>query len=156
MKHRVNGTKIVPNQLASEVKITALGGREYRIEKAGRNYQAFLVSEDVLEKSSTWWIDGYTYEVQSLSEMDEKLEAMGVGARPNSGIQTLKAPMPGMVLSIPVQEGQAVFKGDTLVILEAMKMENALKAPHDAVVGSIKVQAGKAVEKGTVLLSFAE
>lgn len=156
MKHLVNGTKIVPNQPASEVKITALGGREYLLEKAGRNYQAFLVSEDVLEKTSTWWIDGFTYEVQSLSEMDEKLEAMGVGARPASGIETLKAPMPGMVLSIPVQEGQNVKKGDTLVILEAMKMENALKAPHDAVVGTIQAEAGKAVEKGAVLLSFAE
>ena len=156
MKHRVNGTKIVPNQPASGVKITALGGREYLLEKAGRNYQAFLVSEDVLEKTSTWWIDGFTYEVQSLSEMDEKLEAMGVGARPASGIETLKAPMPGMVLSIPVQEGQNVMKGDTLVILEAMKMENALKAPHDAVIGTIQAEAGKAVEKGAVLLSFAE
>jgi len=61
-----------------------------------------------------------------------------------------------MVLTIPVQEGQAVKKGDTLVVLEAMKMENALKAPHDAVVSAIQAEAGKPVEKGTVLLSFAE
>jgi biotin carboxyl carrier protein len=156
MKHRVNGTKIVPQGMALEVKIEALGGREYRIHKGGRDYQAFLVSEDAAEKTSTWWINGFTYEVQSLSEIDEKLEAMGVGAKAASGFETLKAPMPGMVLAIPVQEGQAVKKGDTLVVLEAMKMENALKAPHDAVVGAIKAQAGKPVEKGTVLLSFAE
>jgi len=115
-----------------------------------------LVSEDVAEKTSTWWINGFTYEVHSLSEIDEKLEAMGVGAKAALGIETLKAPMPGMVLTIPVQEGQAVKKGDTLVVLEAMKMENALKAPHDAVVGAIQAEAGKPVEKGTVLLSFAE
>ena len=156
MKHRVNGTKIVPQGSDLEVKIEALGGREYRIQKGGREYQAFLVSEDAAEKTSTWWINGFTYEVQSLSEIDEKLEAMGVGARAASGLETLKAPMPGMVLAIPVQEGQAVKKGDTLVVLEAMKMENALKAPHDAVVGAIKAEAGKPVEKGTVLLSFAE
>jgi len=156
MKHRVNGTKIVPQGMALEVKIEALGGREYRIHKGGRDYQAFLVSEDAAEKTSTWWINGFTYEVHSLSEIDEKLEAMGVGAKAASGFETLKAPMPGMVLAIPVQEGQAVKKGDTLVVLEAMKMENALKAPHDAVVGAIKAQAGKPVEKGTVLLSFAE
>ena len=156
MKHRVNGTKIVPHGSDLEVKIEALGGREYRIHKGGRDYQAFLVSEDAAEKTSTWWINGFTYEVHSLSEIDEKLEAMGVGAKAASGIETLKAPMPGMVLTIPVQEGQAVKKGDTLVVLEAMKMENALKAPHDAVVSAIQAEAGKPVEKGTVLLSFAE
>jgi len=156
MEHRVNGTKIVPQGSELEVKIEALGGREYRIHKGGRDYQAFLVSEDAAEKTSTWWINGFTYEVQSLSEIDEKLEAMGVGAKASSGIETLKAPMPGMVLAIPVQEGQAVKKGDTLIVLEAMKMENALQAPHDAVVGAIKAEAGKPVEKGTVLLSFAE
>ena len=156
MKHRVNGTKIVPHGSDLEVKIEALGGREYRIHKGGRDYQAFLVSEDATEKTSTWWINGFTYEVHSLSEIDEKLEAMGVGAKAASGIETLKAPMPGMVLAIPVQEGQAVKKGDTLVVLEAMKMENALKAPHDAVVSAIQAEAGKPVEKGTVLLSFAE
>lgn len=156
MKHRVNGTKIVPHGSDLEVKIEALGGREYRIHKGGRDYQAFLVSEDATEKTSTWWINGFTYEVHSLSEIDEKLEAMGVGAKAALGIETLKAPMPGMVLTIPVQEGQAVKKGDTLVVLEAMKMENALKAPHDAVVGAIQAEAGKPVEKGTVLLSFAE
>lgn len=156
MKHRVNGTKIVPQGSDLEVKIEALGGREYRIHKGGRDYQAFLVSEDAAEKTSTWWINGFTYEVQSLSEIDEKLEAMGVGARAAFGIETLKAPMPGMVLSIPVQEGQAVKKGDTLIVLEAMKMENALKAPHDAIIGAIKAEAGKPVEKGAVLLSFAE
>ena len=156
MKHRVNGTKIVPQGSDLEVVIEALGGREYRIHKGDRDYQAFLVSEDAAEKTSTWWINGFTYEVQSLSEIDEKLEAMGVGARAASGIETLKAPMPGMVLSIPVQEGQAIKKGDTLIVLEAMKMENALKAPHDAVVSAIKAEAGKPVEKGAVLLSFAE
>ena len=154
MKHRVNGTKIITDEKRLDVHVQPVGGREYRILKGSHEWQAFLVSEDVLEKTSTWWINGFTYEVQSLTEIDEKLETMGVGVKATSNMETIKAPMPGMVLSIMVQEGQAVNRGDTLVILEAMKMENALKAPHDAVVGTIYAEAGKPVDKGAVLLSL--
>jgi biotin carboxyl carrier protein len=67
----------------------------------------------------------------------------------------LKAPMPGLVVDIPVKEGDVVKKGDTLVILEAMKMENALKAVGDAVVKKINVKKGQAVDKNTLLVQMA-
>ena len=62
--------------------------------------------------------------------------------------------MPGLVLEIQVQAGQTVSKGDTLLILEAMKMENVLKAAADGVIKSIHVQKGAAVEKGALLLEL--
>jgi biotin carboxyl carrier protein len=59
-----------------------------------------------------------------------------------------------LVVRITVEEGTEVKKGDSLLVLEAMKMENVIKAPGDAVVGKIKVNAGQAVEKNQLLISF--
>jgi biotin carboxyl carrier protein len=65
----------------------------------------------------------------------------------------LKAPMPGMVVSIPVEEGQQLEKGDVLVILESMKMQNELKAPRAGIVGRVRVKKGESVEQRQTLLS---
>jgi biotin carboxyl carrier protein len=67
----------------------------------------------------------------------------------------LKAPMPGMVLKVDVAVGAEVSKGDTLVVLEAMKMENQIKAAGSGVVKRIIVESGASVEKGQALIEFA-
>jgi len=65
----------------------------------------------------------------------------------------LKAPMPGLVVSIPIEEGYEVKKGQVLLILESMKMQNELKSPRDGKVNRIKVKAGESVEQRQTLLS---
>jgi biotin carboxyl carrier protein len=65
----------------------------------------------------------------------------------------LRAPMPGLIVAVPVEDGQKVSRGDVLVILESMKMQNELKAPRDGVVGRIRVHAGDSVEQKKTLLS---
>ena len=65
----------------------------------------------------------------------------------------LRSPMPGMVVSVPVKEGQQVEKGDVLVILESMKMQNELKAPRAGTVGRVRVKTGESVEQRQTLLS---
>ncbi|MHB1148545.1 MAG: biotin/lipoyl-containing protein, partial [Lutibacter sp.] len=67
----------------------------------------------------------------------------------------IKAPMPGIILSINVMEGQEVKEGDTLLILEAMKMENAISAPKDGVIKSIFIISGKTVDKGELMIEMA-
>ncbi len=71
-----------------------------------------------------------------------------------AGAQTIKAPMPGTILKVNVSNGQAVKKGDVLMILEAMKMENEILAPNDGTVSSVGVAQGASVEAGTVLCSL--
>ena len=66
--------------------------------------------------------------------------------------EQITAPMPGTVLSVKVSNGQAVKKGDVLVVLEAMKMENEIYAPCDGTVASVSVSNGEAVESGKVLV----
>ena len=65
----------------------------------------------------------------------------------------LKAPMPGMVVAIPVEEGQEIQQGQVLLILESMKMQNELKAPRAGTIGRIRVKPGESVEQRQTLLS---
>ena len=69
-----------------------------------------------------------------------------------AGAETVKAPMPGKILSVAVSAGQAVKKGETLLILEAMKMQNEIAAPHDAVVAEVRVSANQTVSTGEDLV----
>lgn len=71
-----------------------------------------------------------------------------------AGAVKVNAPMPGKVLSVKAAVGQAVKKGDVLLVLEAMKMENEIVAPQDGTVASIQVSAGQSVEAGDVLASL--
>jgi len=79
---------------------------------------------------------------------------MGISNLDSAQVNDMKAPMPGLILDILVTPGQEVKKGDQLLILEAMKMENVLKAPGDGTVSSIEVAKGDSVEKGQVLIKF--
>ena len=71
-----------------------------------------------------------------------------------AGSVKVTAPMPGTILSINAQAGQAVKKGDVLVVLEAMKMENEICAPEDGTVASVHVEKGANVETGALLVSM--
>ena len=73
----------------------------------------------------------------------------------STGATTISAPMPGTILKVNVQNGASVKKGDVLMVLEAMKMENEIMAPADGVVASVNVQSGASVEAGTVLCTLA-
>ena len=69
-------------------------------------------------------------------------------------VNEIKAPMPGLVLDIRVAEGDEVKKGDSILVLEAMKMENIIKSPTDGIIKKINVKKGIAVEKNQVLIHF--
>ncbi|HSH65835.1 MAG TPA: acetyl-CoA carboxylase biotin carboxyl carrier protein subunit, partial [Bacteroidia bacterium] len=69
-------------------------------------------------------------------------------------INEIKAPMPGLVLDIRVNEGDSIQKGDAVIVLEAMKMENIIKSPVDGTIKKINVKKGLAVEKNQVLVQF--
>ncbi len=73
----------------------------------------------------------------------------------SSGSVTINSPMPGTILKVNVANGQAVKKGDVLMILEAMKMENEIMAPSDGTIASVNVQAGASVDSGAVLCTLA-
>jgi biotin carboxyl carrier protein len=81
---------------------------------------------------------------------------MGIDSAGGKKVNDIKAPMPGMVLKVMVENGQQIQKGDALIVLEAMKMENILKAPSDGVIKKIHIVKGDKVEKNQVLLKLGQ
>lgn len=78
--------------------------------------------------------------------------ASAAGGRQRSSQTTIQAPMPGLVVAVPVEVGQAVARGTTLVVLSAMKMQNELTAPADGTVKEVLVSAGLTVDQGQALV----
>ena len=96
---------------------------------------------------------GRQYPVMVEDEREKRLRATAGGAVSDAGEFHLKAPMPGMVVSILVEDGQKVEKGQVMLILESMKMQNELKAPRAGTVSRIRIKAGESVEQRQTLLS---
>jgi biotin carboxyl carrier protein len=112
----------------------------------------------VEERDGSWevLIHGELYSVQVQDERAYRLaKARGVTAEV-VGEASIKSPMPGLIIAVPVAEGQAVRKGEQIVILESMKMENELRAPRDGLVKRLFVKPGDSVEKGQPLATIGE
>lgn len=125
------------------------GDKVFSLLVNGRSYEAFL-AEDGMELHVI--LEGVRYPVEVIDEHEKLLR----DARESSGglkdVYELTAPMPGLVVKVPVSVGTPVAPGDVLVILESMKMQNELKAPHAAVVTEVHVFEGDNVEKRDMLV----
>ncbi len=117
----------------------------------GKSYESYVYEGD---EDLQVLLHGRQFQVKVEDEREKRLRAAAGGGVAEGGEFHLKAPMPGLVVAIPVEEGQEVKKGQVLVILESMKMQNELKAPRDGVVERIKVRAGESVEQKQTILSF--
>ena len=108
----------------------------------------------VTREESGWSVSngGTTRSVTVEDERAHRLRGAvsGGASAPTGGI--VRAPMPGLVLRVEVEEGQSIDVGTGVVVLEAMKMENEIKSPAGGTISSIRVTAGQAVEKGAVLV----
>lgn len=119
-----------------------------------RSFNAEVIKHDPEEKIFHIRINNNTYKLAVQDQYDELLKALGMDSINSGKTADLKAPMPGLVVEVAVHEGQEVKKGDRLVVLEAMKMENILKASGDAVVKKVNAVKGRTVEKNEVLVLF--
>jgi biotin carboxyl carrier protein len=119
-----------------------------------KSYNVELVEVNEQEKVSLVKVNGNLYKIQIEDQFDLLLKQLGMDASAATKIREIKAPMPGMVLKVMVEEGTEVKKGDNLLVLEAMKMENILKSSTDGIVKKILVKQGDKIEKNTVLVQF--
>lgn len=115
----------------------------------GKSYESF-----VYQGEEDWdvLLRGRQYQAKVVDEREKRLKAAAGGAV-EEGEFHLKAPMPGLVVAILIEEGQEVKKGQVMLILESMKMQNELKAPRDGVMGRVRVKAGESVEQRQALLT---
>jgi len=116
----------------------------------GRSHESFVYQDE-----DDWQVllRGRLYPVTVEDEREKRLRAAAGGGVAETGEFHLRAPMPGLVVAIPVSEGQEIRKGQVILILESMKMQNELKAPRDGTVGRIRVKPGESVEQKQTLLS---
>ncbi|MCE6990495.1 acetyl-CoA carboxylase biotin carboxyl carrier protein subunit [Dyadobacter sp. CY323] len=134
--------------------IEAIAQNRYHVIWKNKSYNIEILEKNPLEKSVHLLINGVHFYTSAKNRLDLLLEGMGLEGSSAQKINNVKAPMPGLIQSIAVSEGDHLSKGDTLLVLVAMKMENIIKASGNGVVKSIKVASGEIVEKNQVLLEF--
>ena len=119
-----------------------------------RSYSAEVLSVDSETKTCEIKIGNTCITVSIKDKYDELLRDMGIDEIAGKRVNDIKAPMPGMVLQVMVQNGQPIKKGDSIVVLEAMKMENILKSPSDGTIKNIFVGIGDKVEKNQIMVNL--
>lgn len=134
--------------------IEMAGPKYLKVTKDGQLFHIIFEGIDHAEKTVFLRINGEKRAYKIRDSFDEKLEKLGMAQMGIRKFNELKSPMPGLVLNIAAEAGAEVKKGDPLIVLEAMKMENILRAPGDVKIKEIKVQKGAAVEKNKVLITF--
>ena len=139
------------NDKILDVDFESVSGQPvYSLIIGGKSYEAYVSPDD--EKWEVL-LHGRLYQAEVEDEREKRLRTAGRAGAAEGGEYHLKAPMPGLAVAIPVEEGQEVTKGQVLLILESMKMQNELKSPRDGVVSRIRVKAGETVEQKQTLLS---
>ncbi len=124
------------------------------IDKKGESFIVVLESINADSKKISLKINNQPIEVTEQSEFDLLLMELGISSGGSKKLKEIKAPMPGLVIDVIVEEGNDVVEGDVVLILEAMKMENVIKVTAPARVKSIKVKKGDTIEKGAVMITF--
>ncbi|MFZ2898198.1 MAG: biotin/lipoyl-containing protein [Saprospiraceae bacterium] len=150
---------IVNDSLSFEVSARELeeldrvqtGEDAIHVLKDARSYEVKVLETDFPGKKLTIQVNGNVYVAEISDPYDQLVNRMGLTLDMQHKVDEIRAPMPGLVLQILAGPGDEVKRGEALLILEAMKMENVIKSPGDGVVGQVSVEKGQAVDKGQVL-----
>lgn len=126
----------------------------FHLLKDNKSYNIEIISSDTKKKKFEILINGDFYSVDVKDETDLLLAEMGFDALADVVEAEMKAPMPGLVIDVLVKVGDEIKKGDPLLVLEAMKMENTLKSVREGVIKAVKCKKQDVVVKGAVLLEF--
>ena len=155
----------------SKLNVKVLNDNELTVDEEKYNYELLPISEHSFllkldnkvyeltsEKLSSdlfrVLIRGYHYEVTVRTALQEKAFKLLESSAELHHHMNVKAPMPGLILRVRKKVGEQVELGESVIILEAMKMENDLKSPASGIIENIYVTEGSAVEKGVILFSI--
>lgn len=149
----VDGTAdpVTPVDFAPVFANVDTGEGLYSILAAGKSYQLYVEPVDTGFRMLVWRT---RFDMQVMTEREWRLHKVAPRQSAQTGAVTVNSPMPGLVKSVLVAEGETVAEGQRLLVLEAMKMENDISAPRAGQVTSVHVQAGAVVESGKPLVSI--
>ncbi len=139
---------------AAELDSIVQADGSLHILKDQKAYQVEVETANYAEKTFQIKVNGKSYNVEIANHFDRLVKQLGLSTLSSQKVNEIKAPMPGLVLNVAVKIGQEIKKGDGLLILEAMKMENVIKSAGDGTVKEILVKQGTAVDKGQLLIQM--
>ncbi len=140
-------------ELAADMKL--VGRRHlHSLLLDNASYEIMLDTEEERRNLYTVMVSGLQFDVKVQDERARRLALVDRSLRPPEGELLIKAPIPGLVVKVSVTPSQEVDEGETLVILEAMKMENELRAPRAGVIYDVRVAPGDQVALGQVLATL--
>ena len=147
----VDERHIIVNGRVLETDFESVSGQQvYSLIIDGKSYESYVYeTEDGLQVL----MRGRSFNVKVEDEREKRLRAAAGSGVTEGGEFSMKAPMPGLVVSILVADGDAVEKGQVLIILESMKMQNELKSPKAGTIHRIRIKQGETVEQRQALLS---
>lgn len=145
-------TKGTLNKEPFEIDVAWVSDRKMNVIWNFKTYEIELLPDDNGNRQLK--INGNSYGAKTVGKLDDLLKKMGMQNGSAGKITSVKAPMPGLVLSLNVQPDTEVKKGDRLLVLEAMKMENVIKSPTDGKIQSVEVCIGQTVDKNQALVKF--
>lgn len=134
--------------------LVSFGENLFHLVKGSRSYVIELQTTGEDNKHLQVKVNGVAFEVKIQDRYDLLLEKLGMNRGGETNHGEVRAPMPGRILEVLVNEGQIVSKGDKLFILEAMKMENVIRSIGHGTIKSVNIQKGMKVEKNQVLIQF--
>ncbi|MEN8171871.1 MAG: DUF2118 domain-containing protein [Chloroflexota bacterium] len=148
----IDNHQVIFDGVPYEVDFESVSGQPvFTLLVNGKSHEAYIYDDD----DGGWEVllKGALYPVAVVDEREHRLRAAFGSGPTQSGEYNLKAPMPGLVVSVLVKEGDQVEEGDVLLILESMKMQNELKSPRAGVVSRVNTKDGDHVERKHLMLS---
>jgi len=147
----IDSQHVIFDGIPFEVDFESVSGQPvFSLLVDGKSHEAYIYDD---EDGWEVLLKGTLYPVSVVDEREHRLRAAFGSGPSQTGAYHLKAPMPGLVVSVLVNEGDQIKEGDVLLILESMKMQNELKSPRNGVVSRVITQAGDHVENKQILLS---
>lgn len=140
---------------SENLDIVKLSESKFHVLQNKTSYNVAIEQTDFYLKEYIISVNSNSYQVKISNQLDVLIKEMGFHKGASKKVNDIKAPMPGIILSVLVKENQQVKEGETLLILEAMKMENAITCPKDAIIKNITISVNQTVDKGQLLIELA-
>ena len=149
-----NESTLLVNGDPVQLDLSTVSNRSTHVLYQNKSFNTEIVELNKADKTCKVKVNGNIYQISIEDQFDVLLKQLGLDNLTANKVSEIKAPMPGLVLKVLVEENAEVKKGDNLLVLEAMKMENILKSSTDGVVKKVLIKQGDKVEKNQILVQF--